>query len=234
VTAVKAVQSVAAVPATVAAAASPVPGRVIVQERLIASVEKSVRSVYCDSPNVWDGLTGTGFIIQGGPQGRFATASHVVAACPTEAGILFGQDKLPAMSGTVSTNDRVHDLALVTYQPLDSSRDRPLRLESAPAYVGESLALIGMPGLSGFSSFQHQVQVVPGTVVATNRTVRLASSEGGPETLTDAIEVTAAGVAGGESGGPAIDAAGNVVGVIEGSGPGIATLTPARDLMSLH
>jgi hypothetical protein len=33
---------------------------------------------------------------------------------------------------------------------------------------------------------------------------------------------------------PAIDAAGKVVGVIEGSGPDIATLTPVTDLTSLH
>jgi S1-C subfamily serine protease len=88
--------------------------------------------------------------------------------------------------------------------------------------------------LSGFSSFQSRLEVVPGKVVATNRTVQLTLSAGGRETLTDAIQVAAEGVVAGESGGPAIDAAGNVVGVIEGSGPGIATLSPAMDLLSLH
>ena len=76
-----------------------------------------------------------------------------------------------------------------------------------------------MPGLSGFSSFQDRPEVVPGTVVGTNRTVQLTSAAGGRETLTDAIEVTAAGVVNGESGGPAVDAAGNVVGMIEGGDP---------------
>jgi S1-C subfamily serine protease len=136
-------------------------------------------------------------------------------------------------SGTASVVDRTHDLALVTDQSLISSRS-PLRPESASVYVGEPLALIGMPGLSGFSSFQSRLEVVTGTVVATNRTVHLGSSAGGRETLTDAIEVAAAGVVSGESGGPAIDAAGNVVGVIEGGGAGVATLTPIADLMSLH
>jgi S1-C subfamily serine protease len=121
----------------------------------------------------------------------------------------------------------------MTRQVLDS-RWRPLRLESAPAYVGERLALIGVPGLSGLSGFHSRLEVVPGKVVATNRTVQLTSPAGGHETLTDAIEVAAEGVVSGDSGGPAINAAGKVVGVIEGSGPGIATLTPATDLISLH
>jgi S1-C subfamily serine protease len=204
----------------------------MVPERVIARVEKSVRSALCYAPGVSDHLIGTGFIIASG----LVTASHVVAACPAGTEILVGLDTAPgpANSGTVSIDDRTHDLALVTYQPLDSSRQRPLRLESAPAYVGEPVALIGAPGFSGFSGFQSLLQVVPGTVVATNRIVQLTLSSGGRETLTDAIEVAAAGVVAGESGGPAIDAAGNVVGVIEGSGPGIATLTPATDLKLLH
>jgi S1-C subfamily serine protease len=202
----------------------------MVPERVLARVEQSVRSVYCDRPNISSEFTGTGFIVPSG----FVTASHVVAACPAGASILFGldHDPYPSFSGPVSINDRTHDLALVTSQPLVSGR-LPLRLESAPAYVGERLALIGVPGLSGFSGFQSRLEVVPGTVVATNRIVQLTSSAGGRETLTDAIEVTATGVVPGDSGGPAIDAAGNVVGVIEGSGPGVATLTPATDLMSL-
>ena len=54
------------------------------------------------------------------------------------------------------------------------------------------------------------------------------------ETLTDAIQVACPGVSPGESGGPAVDSAGKVVGVIEGSGSGIATLTPVTDLTSPH
>lgn len=52
------------------------------------------------------------------------------------------------------------------------------------------------------------------------------------ERLTDVILVACPGVSPGESGGPAVDLAGKVVGVIEGSGSGIATLTAVRHLTS--
>ena len=71
--------------------------------------------------------------------------------------------------------------------------------------------------------------------MATNHTQVLTSATGAPETLRDAIEVAVPGVVPGQSGGPAIDSAGKVVGVIEGSASsGIATLTPVTDLASLH
>lgn len=53
--------------------------------------------------------------------------------------------------------------------------------------------------------------------------------------LTDAIEVSGAALSG-MSGGPAIDAAGNVVGVIEAGFPdgSVTYLTPATDLQHVH
>jgi S1-C subfamily serine protease len=208
---------------TVATTASPMPATVI------ARVERSVLPGSCASGNPGDNFTGTGFVVAGG----VATASHVVAACPAGAKILFGWGVHDASSGIVSTDDRAHDLALVTYHVFGSSLPA-LRLESAPAYVGEPLALIGVPGLSGFSPFQTRAEVVCGNVVATNHTQHLTSAEGVGETLTGAIEVAAPGVVLGESGGPAIDAGGNVVGVIEGRAAGIVTLTPVSDMASLQ
>jgi hypothetical protein len=111
----------------------------------------------------------------------------------------------------------------------------PLRLETKPAYVGEPLALLGIPELQlPGNPFKRQVTVAIGHVVATNRTQVLTTANGARETLRDAILVAVPGVVQGESGGPAVDSAGKVVGVIEGSGSGIATLSPVTDLTPLH
>jgi hypothetical protein len=59
---------------------------VIVPKRMIARVEKSVRAVYCDRPNVWDGFTGFGFVVAGVSRRR----QMWFAGCPAGARILFG------------------------------------------------------------------------------------------------------------------------------------------------
>lgn len=106
-------------------------------------------------------------------------------------------------------------------------------MESEPVRVGERVVLFGFPaGNRSAPDTPH------GTVVATGETATLTSPEGLHETLTDAIAVnfsgtgTGTGVAPGDSGGPAIDAAGHVVGVIEGMNreTGTAYLTPAADV----
>ena len=183
------------------------------------------------------------------------TASHVVAACPpatalapTRVGAMCSGRARRTISfgyglwGTVSIDDPTHDLALVDYQsevypePNTDPNPTPLRPESRPAYVGEPLALLGIPALPLLGNpFKRQVTVVQGSIVATNHTQVLTSATGDHETLRDAIEVAVPRVVPGQSGGPAIDSAGKVVGVIEGSAAsGIATLTPVTDLTSLH
>ena len=131
--------------------------------------------------------------------------------------------------------DSRHDLALLTVNDARSWIP-PLQLETAGPRVGEPLALIGIPAASQFplSGFQANATITPGIVLATQQTQQLRSADGVPETLTDAIRVTTSGTLSGESGGPAIDAAGKVVGVIEGGGLGVTTLTPVADLRSLH
>jgi S1-C subfamily serine protease len=199
-----------------------------VPEHLTASAEKSVLPVFCFSPDTGPSFVGTGFMVTGG----VVTASHVVAACPAGATIQFSPG-----GGSVVMADSRHDLALVSYEsPLGGSSPRPLQTESARPRVGERLALIGIPAASQFplSGFQDRATITPGIVVATHQTQQLLSAEGVPETLTDAIRVRTSGTMSGESGGPAIDAGGKVVGVIEGGGLGFTTLTPVADLRSLH
>jgi len=168
------------------------------------------------------------------------TASHVLAACPPATPFQLGaggERRDPPVIGSVSTNHPTHDVALVTYFPQGTlDPPKPLQPESRPAYVGEPLALVGIPALGPALGdlFTLQVTVVQGTVVVTNHPQVVTLADGGRETLTDAILLAAPGVVPGDSGGPAIDAADNVVGVIEGSGPGVAKLTPVTDLTSLH
>jgi S1-C subfamily serine protease len=174
---------------------------------------------------------GTGFRTKNG----VVTASHVVAACPSGTTISFGYGY-----GTVFTDDPTHDLAVVDQMeaypnPGTDANPKPLQLEPRPAYVGQSLALLGIPAVPSFSSpFKRSVTVVPGIVVATHHTQVMTSAQGTRTTLKDTIEVAVPGIAHGQSGGPAIDSAGKVVGVIAAGLSGIATLTPATHLKALH
>jgi S1-C subfamily serine protease len=201
-------------------AASPLPRPVT------SRVEKSVLPVSCFGLNTGPVFVGTGFRVRTG----VVTAAHVLAACPPATTIGQGGG-----NETVLTSDPTHDLALVTYHSWFHAPDSPLQLESRPAYVGEPLALLGIPALPLLGDpFTPQVTVVRGTVVATNHPQVLTRAEGASETLPDAIQVACLGVAPGESGGPAVDSAGKVVGVVEGTGSGLATLTPVTDLTSPH
>ena len=109
-----------------------------------ARVEKSVLPVSYSNPNLGSDFMGTGFRVRTG----VVMASHALVACPPATTIGLGDG-----TGTVSTNDTIHDLALLRYQspdPLRNSRNpnpKPLQQESRPAYVGESLALVGIPAL---------------------------------------------------------------------------------------
>jgi hypothetical protein len=73
-------------------------------------------------------------------------------------------------------------------------------------------------------------EVTQGTITAVNVPEALAG-EGSTETLADSIQVQTSDIAS-ESGGPAIDTAGKVVGVIEGGRQtdSFAVLTPVSDL----
>jgi S1-C subfamily serine protease len=190
-----------------------------------------VLPVSCSDPNAGHSFVGTGFTTRNG----VVTASHVVGACPSGTTLSFGYGH-----GTVSTDDPDHDLALVAQievypNPEGDPNPDPLQLEPRPAYVGQPLALLGIPTVPSFGSpFTRPVTVVPGTVVATHHAQVVTSALGARKTLKDTIAVAVQGIAHGQSGGPAIDSAGKVVGVIEGSGAGIATLTAVTHLTSLH
>jgi hypothetical protein len=212
----------------VIATASPFtkPAPASVSASVVASASASVTEVQCVSQ---DGETdtndfafGTGFQAAAG----VVTASHVVAACANS-----GQGQASLRGGqvivAVAADDPARDLALLRHP---NSGTRPLPLETQPAYVGEPLVLLG----NGTTAATGSATSVAGTIAKTAQAVTLTGDDGASERLTDAITISTAsdGVVAGDSGGPAIDAAGNVVGVVEGGASGVAYLTPAADVAS--
>ncbi len=166
---------------------------------------------------------GTAFIVAGPAvattqqtsYGNAITASHVVSACGAGSTVT----AIGPVNVSLGQNDVTHDLALLS---ISGELTPPLPIESAPPHVGEQVALLG--------DAHQQPQVTQGTITAVDVPQTLTDG-GSTETLSDAIQVQTSSIAG-ESGGPAIDAAGKVVGVIEGgSQTGSATvLTPVSDL----
>lgn len=192
---------------------------------VVASATAAVTEVQCVSQPSFGGSQtfafGTGFHASSG----IVTAAHVVAACANGAQ---GQASLRGGQVTVAvaTYAPSHDLALI----LQPAGGPTLPLETRPIHVGDTVVLLGSasPQAAGLAT------PISGTIAATGQTVTLSAADGLSETLTDAIRISTErdGVMPGDSGGPAVDAAGGVVGVVEGGGPGVAYLTPASDVMS--
>lgn len=202
------------------------PRSVSVSPAAIQSAAGSVVRVRCTNTNVsndWlsaSGALGTGFVTRGG----IVTASHVISTC---AGAGPGSVSAGPFVVSVGVNDPAQDLALMRLGP--ASTAPPLPLAPALPSPGTQLELIGSPGDGSGTALRP----VAGTVLATNTTVTLHSEAGGSETLSDTIVVAASGVVPGDSGGPAINAASQVVGVIEGGNDDRAYLTPASDVTSV-
>lgn len=193
-----------------------------VSSRVIQAAEAAVIKVRCSNVNVsaevLSAAIGTGFVTRAG----IITAAHVIASCGASGpgSISAG----PFVVG-VSVDDPAVDLALMR---LGATGPAPLPLQPALPSSGTPVELLGSAGLSNGPS----PEPVAGTVVATNTPVTLFGENGSSERLTDSIVVAATGAAPGYSGGPAIDASGAVVGVIEGAGDGRAYLTPTADIVS--
>jgi hypothetical protein len=146
------------------------------------------------------------------------TAYHVVTPkCFLEDGAItaFG-----GRSAVLAAKSSAHGLALLNvigYR--GKSALRPGR-----AHVGEQIALLGYP----HGRQNAPVRVTYGTILGMDRVETLIGPVG-TETLRDAIVVSAP-AARGESGSPAIDTAGRVIGVFQGGDSAIRLLTPALDL----
>ena len=194
-----------------------------VPQSAVNGAETAISTVECEVPGSGVQHWGSGFQLT---DGTVITANHVVTACnngaPDELGLA------QANSTTLAWTDPTHDLAGLEYSPPGAVFGGSLSLETAPPTVGEQVAMISFPG--GYYSVEQpdgQEIVSRGTVMAVDQTVPV-NGNGVSEMLTHAIEVAGAALPG-MSGGPAIDAAGNAVGVIEAGPPdgSVTYLTPA-------
>lgn len=207
-------------PSTQAAALAGVP------ESVIARAEDSVVDAGCSATGqdgIQTAMLGTAFAIVPGNASVFVTASHVAARC------VGGSMGAGDASVAVTSDNVTRDVALL--QETDAGPPvvpRALTLATGGVRPGEPVALIGYPvGPPNYpGKVGRPLVVVSGTVIATGQHATLRDDNGLIETLTDAIEVSG-GIGQGSSGGPAIDATGSVVGVIEGTNGTATYLTPA-------
>lgn len=137
--------------------------------------------------------SGTGFFIS--RQGDILTSAHVLKGC---AGITV-QGAVTPRDATLVARDEAHDLALLKVDAV-TNEAAALRDPDWPVAIGEGVAIIGYPG----ESFK--------TLTTVTREAEITSDKGprGEEAwvqISDRIEQ-------GNSGGPLLDMAGNVIGVI--------------------
>lgn len=187
-------------------------------ESVLDRVSESISPVGCRPFAQHESTRATAFAVG---EHQAVTAYHVVRArCFIHGEITsFG-----GRSAVVAAKSSAHGLALLN---VIGYRARSV-LRPATAHTGERLALLGYP----HDRVNAPLRVTYGTILSMDRVVTL-SGPVGTETLTDAILVSVP-AAHGESGGPAIDAAGRVVGVFQGGDSSIRLLTPAVDLCIGH
>lgn len=142
------------------------------------------------------GQEGSGFVVA---PGRVITNAHVVAGVESPTVSVTGQG--PALPATVVVFDPARDLAVLAVPELEAE---PLPL-GAPIGRGESAVVVGFPGGGVFEARPARV-----------RQVVQASGEdiyGSPGVVREVYSL-ATRVQPGSSGGPVLDAAGDVVGVV--------------------
>lgn len=172
-----------------------------------ASASQQATGAIVDRPDASRAISGSGFLITS--DGRILTNSHVVSGCTTIAARLPGS---PMQSVRVAASDPTNDLALLT------SNLRPSHVPALRVGVrtGENVAVYGFP-LAG---------LLPSTG---NFTVGNVSATAGMRDDTRALQISAP-VQKGNSGGPLLDQAGNVVGIVFGKMNTLAAAQAMADI----
>jgi S1-C subfamily serine protease len=145
---------------------------------------------------------GTGIALSA--DGEIITNDHVVSGASSITVTLNGSTN--ALPATVVGADAAHDLALLKVSGV-SNLPVPVFGDSSKIVAGDDVIAVGYAlGLTGGPT------VTAGIISATGRQVSTQTSTGTSETLTDMLQTDAA-ISSGNSGGPLVNASGQVVGI---------------------
>jgi S1-C subfamily serine protease len=179
----------------------------------------------------YDIQQGSGFITSVNNQLVIVTNNHVIQDAINETVTFADGDTYPAK---VLGSDPQADLAVLTITPMPSGLTPLTFVSSDTLQVGEPVVAVGSPyGLSG--------TLTTGVISALGRTITevSSSSQSSGQTIPDMIQTSTA-INAGNSGGPLIDYAGEVVGITtaavsnsQGLGFAIPSDTIMRELSSL-
>jgi S1-C subfamily serine protease len=163
---------------------------------------------------------GTGVILR---DGAVLTASHVVTGAASVAFVVEGQ---PAVKARVLWEDKAHDVALLLPETIYSGIGRSLVCEAPPS-IGTEVEVVGSPLLFDFVHTHGRIASKPQQIEDAWKSAVLADLS----------------VAPGNSGGPAFDKDGNVVGMVVGmvmipagfssSSAGLAIIVPSNVICSV-
>jgi putative serine protease PepD len=150
------------------------------------------------APQSQTSATGTGFVVDG--KGHILTAAHVVDGASS---ITVKLQDGTTRTATVLGKDDATDVAVIKIDP-SGLKLHPLALgSSASLNVGEGVAIIGDP-------FGYQRSLSTGIVSGVDRTIQAPNGF----TVAHAIQTDAA-MNPGNSGGPVLDASGQVIGIVD-------------------
>ena len=162
---------------------------------------------------------GTGIIVSSG--GYILTNRHVIDGASTVSVVLYNGTTYESVK--VVATDPLNDIAFLKIDGVDDLTSAELG-DSKTLNIGQQVIAIGN------ALGQYQNTVTSGIVSGTNRTIVASSSDSSSdaETLTDMIQTDAA-INSGNSGGPLVNAKGQVIGIntaVDSSAQGIGFAIP--------
>jgi S1-C subfamily serine protease len=147
---------------------------------------------------------GTGIVLT--PDGQVMTNDHVIEGALTITATVGGAGGAGTFTGTVLGDDDAHDIALVQLRGA-SGLHVPVLGTTATVSPGEQVVALGHAVGPGAAP-----AVIQGIVLALNQTIPPVDPDSQAKTLPGLLEIVAA-VQPPDTGGPVVDAAGQVIGV---------------------